>query len=247
MQLGIGMSLTLPLNALGEAAFTPASLSPAAWYDPSDLTSMFQNSNGTTAAVVDSPVGYIADKSGNGKHLTQADNVGRRPLLRQSGALYYLEYDGTDDVLYNVLIMAQPWERISSIRQITWTLNDVIYHGGVGGGAGNLYQNATTPDLRIYDGGAAAPINSSAAVGADVVISEIRNGANSGIAVNSGAYVMGDTGTVSTVNLSVGAEPPGTGAANIRWYGAALVGRTLTADERTDLREYMAGKAGVTL
>jgi|TARA_R110000744_G_scaffold66587_1_gene136129 hypothetical protein len=65
-----------------------------AWYDPSDLASMFQVSNGTTAAVVGQPVGYIADKSGNANHAIQATDA-KRPILRVDavGALY-LDFDG---------------------------------------------------------------------------------------------------------------------------------------------------------
>lgn len=67
-----------------------------AWYDPTDITSMFQDSAGTIAAVVDQPVGRINDKSGNGNHFTQS-TAGARPILRQSGLLSYLDFDGIDD------------------------------------------------------------------------------------------------------------------------------------------------------
>lgn len=43
------------------------------WYDFKDLTTLFQNSNGTTAVTTDyNPVGYWGDKSGKGRHLIQA-------------------------------------------------------------------------------------------------------------------------------------------------------------------------------
>lgn len=63
------------------------------WYDPSDLSSMKQLSDGTVDAVVDQPVGYIEDKSGKGNHAIQATSI-KRPTLRQSGSLYYLEFEG---------------------------------------------------------------------------------------------------------------------------------------------------------
>ena len=63
------------------------------WYDPSDLTTLFQNSDGTTAVAVGDPVGYIADKSGNANHAIQATSA-KRPTLRESGGLYYLEFSG---------------------------------------------------------------------------------------------------------------------------------------------------------
>lgn len=79
--------------------FTPASIGALAWWDFSDLSTMFQNSNGTTAVAADSdPIGYIADKSGNGLHLTQA-TAGLRPLYKTSGGLGWGQFDGSDDVL----------------------------------------------------------------------------------------------------------------------------------------------------
>lgn len=64
------------------------------WYDPSDLSTLFQDSAGTTPAFTDGdPVGLILDKSGNGNHATQATDA-KRPVLRISGGRYRLEFDG---------------------------------------------------------------------------------------------------------------------------------------------------------
>lgn len=51
-----------------------------AWWDFSDLTSMFQDSAGTVAAALESTVGKVLDKSGRGNHLIQA-TAGARPKL----------------------------------------------------------------------------------------------------------------------------------------------------------------------
>ena len=49
-----------------------------AWYDPSDLTTMFQDSAGTTpVTAAGQPVGCILDKSGNGFHATQSTAASR--------------------------------------------------------------------------------------------------------------------------------------------------------------------------
>ena len=65
------------------------------WYDPSDITTMFQEPEATTPAVIGGPVGYLGDKSGNGNHATATST--NRPTLRESGGLYYLEFDGVSD------------------------------------------------------------------------------------------------------------------------------------------------------
>lgn len=67
-------------------AFTPSSLFldgiQGAWYDPSDMTTLFQDSAGTTpVTAVEQPVGRILDKSGRGNHATQS-TAASRPVLR---------------------------------------------------------------------------------------------------------------------------------------------------------------------
>ena len=84
-------------------SFNPASLftsgEQGAWYDPSDLSTMFTDTAGTTPATVGDSVARINDKSGRGNHATQA-TVEARPILRQTaGGLHYLHFDGVDDFL----------------------------------------------------------------------------------------------------------------------------------------------------
>lgn len=92
------------IQVRGEAAFSPLSLFAAgeqgAWYDPSDLSTLFQDSAGTVpVTAVGQPVGHMLDKSGRGNHVTQATGS-LKPILKQDGGgRYYLEFDGVDDVL----------------------------------------------------------------------------------------------------------------------------------------------------
>jgi hypothetical protein len=69
------------------------------WWDASDLSSMAQNSDGTTAVTAtNDPVGYWADKSGKGRHAKQATN-NDRPLvqLADKNNRAGLDFDGNDD------------------------------------------------------------------------------------------------------------------------------------------------------
>lgn len=65
------------------SGFTPSDIAGLkGWWDFSDISSLFQLSNGTTAVTADAdPIGYAADKSGNGKHMIQAA-AGQRPLFK---------------------------------------------------------------------------------------------------------------------------------------------------------------------
>ena len=95
-----GLRLGLGLTGSPAAAAVPVPLAlfaggaSGAWYDVQDLSTMFQDSAGTTAAAVDSPVGLIREKSGNGLHMLSSGST--RPTLRKSGSLYYLETAGTE-------------------------------------------------------------------------------------------------------------------------------------------------------
>lgn len=96
------MNIIFLRAATAASAFTPLSLFASGeqgfWFDPSDFSSMFQDSAGTTpVTAVGDPVGKINDKSGNNNHATQGTSA-KRPILQQDGAgKYYLDFDGTDD------------------------------------------------------------------------------------------------------------------------------------------------------
>jgi len=86
--------------------WTPAQLFLAseegAWYDPSDLSTLFQDAAGTIPVTADGdPVGKMLDKSGNGNHASQSVS-GNRPVYRTDGVLHWLEFDGIDDFFETV-------------------------------------------------------------------------------------------------------------------------------------------------
>lgn len=88
------------LVGAGSNKFNPASLfsngEPGVWYDPSDLTSLWTDTSRTTQATVNDAIACMDDKSGNGNHAIQSTSA-YRPILRQSGDVYYLEFDGSND------------------------------------------------------------------------------------------------------------------------------------------------------
>jgi hypothetical protein len=88
-------------NSVGFWGFSPASLFAAGetglWLSSSDIDSLFQLSNGTTAVAANNdPVGYWTDLSGNGNHCIQA-TAGNRPLYKTAGPAVL--FDGTTDYL----------------------------------------------------------------------------------------------------------------------------------------------------
>jgi hypothetical protein len=71
------------------------------WYDPNDLSTMYQDAAGTVpVTAAGQPVGLMKDKSGRNNHARQT-NSASRPILRQNATTgaYYLAFDGVDDFL----------------------------------------------------------------------------------------------------------------------------------------------------
>lgn len=73
-------------------AWSPSSLfsasEPGAWYDPSDTSTLFQDSAGTVpVTAVEQPVGRILDTSGRGNHAIQATTT-KRPVLSRRVNLF---------------------------------------------------------------------------------------------------------------------------------------------------------------
>lgn len=101
---GFGTSqINASLQTGGNSPWTPADLftsgEDGAWYDLSDVTSLFQDTSGlvpvTTAG---QSVGKILDKSGNGYHLLADDDLTKQPTYGVTeDNLCYISFDGNDD------------------------------------------------------------------------------------------------------------------------------------------------------
>lgn len=99
----ISMGIPLAINDPNGAGFNPLSLFAAGeqgvWYDPSDLSTLFQDADGTIPVTASGqPVGLMRDKSGRGNHATQATATSR-PILQFANGLWSLLFDGVDDGL----------------------------------------------------------------------------------------------------------------------------------------------------
>ena len=70
-----------------------------AWFDPSDMSTMYQDAAGTTpVTAVEQPVGKILDKSGNGNHATQSVTASRPVLSARKNLLVATDVLSTQTV-----------------------------------------------------------------------------------------------------------------------------------------------------
>ena len=128
------------------ASWSPADLFAASevgvWYDPSDFSTMYQDSAGTIpVTAVGQVVGRINDKSGNGFHATQA-TTGNKPYLRQdANGMYNLQFDGLDDFMTTAAIDFSATDKMSvfaGVRKLSDATRGICVENGVGGSIGSF-------------------------------------------------------------------------------------------------------------
>lgn len=179
MPLGFGVGVGLPF---GGNLFSPARLfglsEPGVWYDPSDLTTLFQDTAGTTpVTAAGQTVARINDKSGNGLNATQA-TAASRPTYQVVNGRPCLVFDGSDDFLVTPTITPNidKVQVFAGVRKLSDAAAGMIVEAGgeVGLGDNRWYflasANTTTQDYQAALGG----INSDTA-NSDVLVRSVSN------------------------------------------------------------------------
>lgn len=232
-------------------AFSPTSLfansETGGWWNPADHTTTFQDAAGTIPAdTAGQDVLRINDKSGNGNHLILAGGNISNPVLRNSGALWWLEFPGgTSDTLTAAFTFVQPITRVSAAQIVTWNINTYLWDGGILNRA-ILDMTGSTPQVQMY-AGAFGPLSTSMTVGTNHVATEIFNGASSKLAVDNGTYATGDPSIAATAGATIGGGLSGGTESAINWFGAVHIGRILTDPEIASCRTFFGNLAGLTL
>ena len=246
----LGQLLTSNAATPPTTSFDPATLfagAAGAFYDPSDLASMWQDSAGTLPAVVGQPVGRINDKSGNGVHATQINAASRPLLLQDPAGNRYLQADGIDDWMRSLFAMTGNWTRISLIRQSSWVFNAQIYGGGSTITGILQQQAAVQPNLRLYDGVSVTDAVTQATLGYDSIIVERHSGPTSSFKADNNAYVATNPGTVlpDGVTLFANNLTTPTAWAKVRLYGFVMINRTLSDPEIAPVVAHFSAKGDV--
>lgn len=242
----------LKLFANGEQGF---------WYDPNDLSTMFQDAAGTVpVTAVGQPVGLIRDKSGRNNHARQTTSAAR-PILRQNATTgaYYLEFDGSDDFLQTGNIDFTSTDKVSlfagvnlrsgvptgCVAEIGASSQSIdgsfgLFRGpttlqwasrGTSGVLGAVYGSAFPPDVLT----AKSFINGS-------ILTTRRN---SLLAIND-TRSQG-TGNYSNSPLYIGRRAGTSLPFNGHIYGLIGIGKLTTDSETTIIEKELAKRLGVTL
>lgn len=242
------------------ATFSPLSLFAAseqgAWYDPSDLTTMFQDSAGTTpVTTVGQNVLRINDKSGNGNHII----FGGAVTLQNDGESYYLQGTGGNGQTTSAVDMSAFDKMTIACAMKATTGASFFSFGNVTADSGS-FDFGIQPDKKplIYIRGSSGFI--ARYYGADIQDKFLNtvalDFAGADIATELPTFrINGNNVSSLTVNSVAGNGPLGNfpiklfvgyGATFLgRFYGLVSVSRLLTAGELDSLESYMGASAGI--
>ena len=260
----IGIGATLFKRAvMGSRGFSPSALfangEEGGWYDPSDLTTLFEE-DGTTPASVDGPVGKILDKSGNGNHLIQTTET-KCPTLKLAGGLYYLEFDGIDDGLRSADIDFTGTSTMSVFSGARKEADEVAVvaelSNNVGGSTGAFRLASIGGDVWRYTSKGTTGVNGNATgytppvtsvlTGLSDIANDVATIRVDGVEKASPTAEQGD-GPFGNHPLNVGGRNDGSLLQlDGRVYGLIVRGALSDASEIASAEKYIANKTGVSI
>jgi hypothetical protein len=191
------------------------------WYDISDITTLFQDSAGTTPVTASGqPVGKILDKSGNNIHATQATAANRPTYRVDSNGNGYLQFDGVNDSLVTSTL------NLSTTDKVTWSAGLFVDNATSGLSLAMEFSANTNTNAGTFY--ISAPSSMS-----DHGFGLRGNSASPVYALVSNVYINNQNSDVSTGILDIGKATKEleliprlnqTTITNINWSGAANAG-----------------------
>lgn len=260
---GFGNSEVVP-----EPIWTPLDIftggKQGVWYDPSDLSTLFQDAAGTVQVTKDGdPNARFLDKSGNGNHMSQSISASR-PTYTKDGSLDSLYFDGVDDGLVATLArnMSETGEvyAFAALKGVSdsevGVLTELGYTYESFGGfyllASSILTNISARGNRVGSTLDEVVQNTPAAAKILTATVNVNKIAPAKTRVNNGAWVNSVStdfggGVMSKDNLHIGNRANRSLPFKGHLYGLIIVGGAMTEQEIIDTQTYLATKAGVTL
>lgn len=248
----------------GEFGFNPLQLfsqgEQGAWYDPSDLSTLFQDAAGTVPVTADGdPVGLMMDKSPNGNHAIQSV-AASRPTYRTDGTLHWLEADGIDD---HMLVSGSALDSTTDQMYVIGMTMEAIGNfpaifGGSNTNGFSLIYNGTTRQRRPFMSTTAGDSIGNASVATPLSTAVVRRVIwDRSVGTATDLENAANDITTTPARLADLDEPAnyellrwaGDNARciNAKMYGLVIVSKTAMATEIEKTEEYLAGKSGVNL
>lgn len=239
------------------------------FYDPNDLTTMFQDAVGTVPVTgAGQPVGLIRDKSGRNNHARQTTSASR-PILRQNAVTgaNYLEFDGRDDYLQTNNIDFTTTDKVSlfaGVRKLSDAASAIIVESSssadVSNGAFNMMAPAVGgPEkfrvgsrgtvfsfIATYDAKYTAPYSAIMTAICDIAAPSIELRINSVVAGQT--VTSQGVGNYGNYPLYIGRRATiGALAFNGHLYGLIGIGKLTSDSETAAIEKELAKRVGVAL
>lgn len=248
----------LKLFANGEQGF---------FYDPNDLSTMFQDAAGSVpVTAAGQPVGLILDKSGRNNHAFQTASASR-PILRQNAitGAYYLELDGSDDFFVTNSIDFTSTDKISLFAGVRKLVDStqMIAELSVSVSSGSFYLVAGSDGggigyTSMSRGTFSAGVGKSARIftysGADTAVLSVKHDISGGLSSMRRNGVVGIDGTEAKGTGNFGNYPlyiGRRGGTSLPFsghiYGLIGIGKLTTGNETAAIEKELAKQVGVTL
>jgi hypothetical protein len=247
----------LKLFANGEQGF---------WYDPNDLTTMWQDQAKLLPVTGEGqPVWHILDKSGNNNHAF-ATSSATRPILRQNAitGAYYLEFDGSDDFLRTNNIDFTATDKVSvfaGVRKLSDAASGIVCELSTNSFSADGSFYLATPVTTSPPGTDGFNLRGTTAINrTHITISpasvmytasgDIGNKAivfrTNGVTRVSGLVDVG-TGKLGSYPLYIGRRGGVSLAFNGHIYGLIGIGKLVSDNETANIEKGLAKRLGVTL
>lgn len=254
MYIGCGTPLTSAITAaLG--GFNPRTLFSAgeqgAWYDPSDFSTMFQDIAGTIQVTAAGQfVGKMLDKSGNGLHLTAA-NDGVRPTLQSVNGRWALVGTGTQYLLrigggnFSIFTLVGAVSKAASTGINGWFADRLTVGGGF-----SAYTNGLGAFGQIHNGSSYVDINAIGSLNIQVDVPYVQlvayDGSTAYCTKNGGAESTRTTAFTPDANTQFNIMgSPSVGYWNGAFFGCMYINKTLSAAEKLGLTNYYFRQANI--
>jgi len=235
------------------------------WFDPSDLSTLFQDAAGTIPVTADGdPVGLMLDKSGNGYHASQSVS-GARPVYRTDGVLHWIQLDGINDFLETSAIYFAGTNNMTvstGIRKVSDAVSGVVVElsessdvnngtfimlapGGSGTSKLDYRSRGSHRSIAKIESGFEAPV-SVVVTGISSIPERLCILRANGSQVDRVTTDQG-TGDYGNYPVYIGARSGAVAPFNGKLYSLLILGAQKNTTDLNSLEQYTAGKTGVTL
>jgi hypothetical protein len=230
-----------------------------AWFDPSDLSTLFQDAAGTIpVTAVGQPVGKMLDKSGNGYHATQSITAYRPALMQDIYGYYYLAFDGIDNYMSLGDVFDVDKNGLSMIAAAT--VSGGARHPIAGKSIASIYPGryflgAESDSFALVgQGSLVSTIAYTPVIGASTVYNmTLSAGSSHRMSLRVNGTLIGDVPTPlpeasnTSLDFMIGQYPVSYGYLNGRNYGLIVTAKALSVGQAAICERYLGRKSGVQL